>query len=425
MDSFEGTARFCYNPSSEGMREEAFSGLLNVYIHHARNIHNICIYANQDVYAKFSLTCSPDEALSTRIVNGGGQNPQFDEHLKIKVTQPDSVLKCEIWMLSRVKNYMEDQLLGFTLVPVSLVAAAEGRLTQDFTLTSTDLFHSPAGTVRLTLSLDTSFSAISAIAVQSTLNSSISSEVVILNPAEYATIEFPDINAAKENQQMVSESFDMELHKPSRSPESNIPFLHLGASGQLMQDHDMNVNFDEDNNGSLGSFDGGIINSGQFSTSSTTSMSDDKTTAESVGKKIQVPGSSSIEFHQISGASPDTPTSKNKIVIEKGNESKVYSKEDSMSAAKEHDTVQLGSVFTSPLGNINLEAEQNGMQQQIVDMYVKSMQQFTESLANMKLPVNVDRPATKEGGDVIQTENKVESKKKDGSRVFYGSRAFF
>jgi hypothetical protein len=76
-----------------------------------------------------------------------------------------------------------------------------------------------------------------------------------------------------------------------------------------------------------------------------------------------------------------------------------------------------------------MEAEQSSMQQQIVDMYMRSMQQFTESLAKMKLPMDLDhKPDNQNQGDVIQNPNsKLENdkKKNDGSRVFYGSRAFF
>lgn len=436
MDSFKGSAEFCYNPSAEDhsrQEEDGFPGLLlDVYIHHARNIHNICIYANQDVYAKFSLTCSPDETVSTRIVNGGGKNPQFEERLKIKVSQPESVLKCEIWMLSRARNYLEDQLLGFTLVPLSLVAMAKGQLTQDFTLSSTDLFHSPAGTVKLTLSLDTSFSCIppNNTFVKSTL-SSISSEVVILNPAEYETIEFPDISIVRENQQMVSEYFDMALNKSARPVEmreSRIPFLHLGTSPQSVEDYDMTAYSSEGNSGSLDSSDGGIHNSGLFSNSTAASLGDDKATAESVGKMIQVPCDSNIKS-QSSAASPDTPTSKNGVGIEERNDSKVSNKEDPKTAAEASTTgagVQPGSGFTSSLGTINLDAEQSAMQQQIVDMYMKSVQHFTESLANMKLPMDIDKPRTMDGKDAVQSQrNNLDIKKKDGSRVFYGSRAFF
>lgn len=424
MDSsFKGTSGFCYRrgeePVSDSPEANTRPGLLDVYVHHARNIHNICIYANQDVYAKFSLTCSPDDATSTRVITGGGKNPQFDESLTIKVPHTDAVLKCEIWMLSRVRNYLEDQLLGFTLVPLSSVAAAaKGKLTQDFTLSSTDLFHSPAGTVQLTLTLHTSSDKHSFIAEScSTPDTSITSEVVILDPAEFGRIEFPDINIARENQQMVSDYFDIvEGH-------ASAPFLQLGASPQSMEDYEMAGNSGTD------SPDGSIQNSGPFADSTTTSLSDDRNSADSVEKKNmqETSDKSNVETNQSAGthSTPETPTSKCEVGVGDGKADKLSGKEEAEAGGKEH---EMGSVFKSPMGNINLEAEQNAMQQQIVDMYMRSMQQFTESLAKMKLPMDLDAPKAEDGGDVIQsrkTSNKPEQQKNDGARVFYGSRAFF
>jgi hypothetical protein len=46
----------------------------------------------------------------------------------------------------------------------------------------------------------------------------------------------------------------------------------------------------------------------------------------------------------------------------------------------------------------------------------------------MKLPMDLDKPEPEDRGDVIQShrnELELEKKKKDGGRVFYGSRAFF
>ena len=85
--------------------DSEFCGILEIYVHHARNIHNICIYDNQDVYAKFSLTCNPDETLLTRIINRGEKNPEFNENLMMKLTQLDAVLKCEIWILRSCAKY--------------------------------------------------------------------------------------------------------------------------------------------------------------------------------------------------------------------------------------------------------------------------------------------------------------------------------
>uniref|UniRef100_A0A1D1XQY6 C2 domain-containing protein n=1 Tax=Anthurium amnicola TaxID=1678845 RepID=A0A1D1XQY6_9ARAE len=419
MDSFKVAEgfRFRGRSSPEPMGEEAegaaFSGLLEVHIHHARNIHNICIYDNQDVYAKFSLTCSPDETLSTRVVPGGGRNPDFDETLRIEVANPDAVLKCEIWMLSRVRSYLEDQLLGFALVPLSSISSGDaGETTHDFTLSSTDLFHSPAGTVRLTLSMATS--APPGPSGKPFAGGSISSEVVLFDPVEYVRIEFPDIGATREDQQMVSHYFTMaEQSSPSRP--GGVPFLQLGAASQSVEDYDMAAN----------SPDGSIQNSGIFG-STTTSLGDDSNSADSSEKKgPECANGSHPAVTQSSETPPETPTSKFGAAAGGNREESVSTQGEAEGAVAEMES----SVFKSPLGSINLEEEQSAMQQQIVDMYMRSMQQFTESLAKMKLPMDLDRPnKEQDGGDVIQGRSShldKEAKKKDGSRVFYGSRAFF
>ncbi|XP_065880052.1 uncharacterized protein [Euphorbia lathyris] len=388
MDSFNQTTGFLFDSNSNSSGDSEDLGILEIYVHHARNIHNICIYDNQDVYAKFSLTYNPDQTHSTRIINGGGKNPEFNENLFIKLTQLDAVLKCEIWMLSRVRNYLEDQLLGFALVPISQILG-KGKVTQDYSLSSTDLFHSPAGTVKLSLFLkNTSFPV--KTPNLSASNSSISAEIVLLDPIEYSRIEFPDINVVRENQQMVSEFFDS---KPCS-------FLHLGASPYQVDDYEMTMNTNDPDRNS---------NSG-FLSSTTTSISDgnsNSNSSDSIEKKAARTHSSdslNVEVNPGSVTAPDTPTSK------KGG-----------SEIRDH---------VSPLGNTNLEAEQSAMQQQIVDMYMRSMQQFTESLAKMKLPMDLDKLENEDRGDLIQSHsnNVVETekkKKKDGSRVFYGSRAFF
>ncbi|XP_022753707.1 uncharacterized protein LOC111302031 [Durio zibethinus] len=447
MDSFGRSSGFRFNPNSNAIsdadRDSEFSGILEIYVHHARNIHNICIYDNQDVYAKFSLTYNPDDTHSTRIINGGGKNPEFNENLMMKVTQIDAVLKCEIWMLSRARNYMEDQLLGFTLVPISQVVG-KGKVTQDYSLSSTDLFHSPAGTVKLSLSLNTFApvnSQTNSFPEITITDSSISAEVVLLDrkiseaisdPIEYSRIEFPDINVVRENQQMVSEYFDGLNSRPGIAS-----FLHLGASHQHVEDYEMTANSSEENHGESISPNGSLQNSG-FLSSTTTSLSDDRNSADSTEKKSRLGGESSnslnasvtTEANPSSGACPDTPTSKKGGELTEPRDVKDlhYSrKEEESNKEGNMNSVKFGQVFSSPVGNINLEAEQSAMQQQIVDMYMRSMQQFTESLAKMKLPMDLDKPEPDDRGDLIQNHSKKteQEKKKDGSRVFYGSRAFF
>lgn len=467
MDSFNQTTGFRYNLNSDTIsnaNEDAeFSGILEIYVHHARNIHNICIYDNQDVYAKFSLTYNPDETLTTRIIKGGGKNPDFNENLRMKITQLDAVLKCEIWMHSRARNYMEDQLLGFALVPVPQVVE-KGKMTEDFSLSSTDLFHSPAGTVQLTLSLNTSLPINPSSESCATSSSSITSEVILLDrkisqvmldPVEYSRIEFPDISVVKENQQMVSEYFHLASRggsgnqKPGSSAAGVASFLYLGSPPQPSDgDYEMTVTLSEENHGEPISPNGSIQNSGFFS-STTTSLSDDRNSGDSMEKKNRVAGDQSSNSanttcittteaaNQGSSACPDTPTSKKGREAIDDKEANFSSNEgqennnDNTEGNKAGSAAQFGQVFSAPLGNINLEAEQSAMQQQIVDMYMRSMQQFTESLATMKLPMDLGKPErtpTTDHAEIIRNHNNNNlelDKKKDGSRVFYGSRAFF
>ncbi|XP_049379227.1 uncharacterized protein LOC125844040 [Solanum stenotomum] len=392
MDSFKQTSTgFLYNPNLSTDSESDPSGVLEIHVHHARNIHNICIYNNQDVYAKFSLTYNPDEAISTRIINGGGKNPDFNEDLAMKVSQVDSILKCEIWMLSRAKALMEDQLLGFALVPISSVVG-KGKITQDFSLSSTDLFHSPAGIVKLSLFLNTNnlISVSNNPSCSPSSSSSISSEVVlldrntsqvILDPVEYSRIEFPEISLVQENQEMVSQYFDLggsflqlaafhsHHHDDQQQPQDDYEMAAINPS----EDDDSNISPKQ--------------NSWFLSSSMTSSLSDDRNSADS---------------------SPDKQINDNK--------------KDSIKKEDE-ELKEPHVVFTAPLGNIiKIDAEQSGMQQQIVDMYMRSMQQFTESLAKMKLPLDLDKADQKDHGSSSSDMN---NNRKENSRVFYGSRAFF
>lgn len=400
MDSFKQTSTsFLYNPDLSTYSESEFSGILEIHVHHARNIHNICIYNNQDVYAKFSLTCNPDEAISTMTIHGGGKNPDFNEDLAMKVSQVDSILKCEIWMLSRAKALMEDQLLGFALVPISSVVG-KGKITQDFSLSSTDLFHSPAGMVKLSLFLNTNnpISVSNNPSSSPSSSSSISSEVVlldrntsqiILDPVEYSRIEFPEMSLVKQNQEMVSQYFDL-----------GGSFLQLAAfhshhhdnqqqQQQPQNDYEMaaiNPSEDDDDDSNISPKES-IQNSWFLSSSMTSSLSDDRNSA---------------------GSSPDKKINDNK--------------KDSIKKEDE-ERKDPHVVFSAPLGNIiKIDAEQSVMQQQIVDMYMRSMQQFTESLAKMKLPLDLDKADQKGHGSSSSDMN---NNRKENSRVFYGSRAFF
>ncbi|KAK4356474.1 hypothetical protein RND71_025445 [Anisodus tanguticus] len=408
MDSFKQTSTgFLYNPELSTDSESELSGVLEIHVHHARNIHNICIYDNQDVYANFSLTYNPDEAISTRIKSGGGKNPDFNEDLAMKVSQVDSILKCEIWMLSRAKALMEDQLLGFALVPISSVVG-KGKITQDFSLSSTDLFHSPVGIVKLSLFLNTNnlISVSNNPCCSPSSSSSISSEVVlldrntsqvVLDPIEYSRIEFPEISLVKENQEMVSQYFDL-----------GGSFLQLAA---FHSHHDDQQKQQEND------YEMAATNPSEEEEDDDDELADDHDSNISPKESIQNSWFLSSSMTSSAGSSPDK-----KIDNMKNNNNKkdLIKKEDEK--RKEPHV-----VFSAPLGNIIIiDAEQSAMQQQIVDMYMRSMQQFTESLAKMKLPLDLDKADQKD--HVLQdhgSSSDMNNNRKENSRVFYGSRAFF
>ncbi|KAM0930712.1 hypothetical protein ACQ4PT_000798 [Festuca glaucescens] len=385
-------ARFRYLPlpshggGGRGLEEEEDDDegsnagcFLDVYVHGARGIHNICIYADQDVYARFSLTSSPGHApaLSTRVAAGGGASPRFDERLPpLRVRRGrigTDALKCEVWMRSVARSVLDDQLLGFALVPLAEVAAADGaRLEQrDFSLSSTDLIHSPAGTVRLSLALLSGGGDSCSAAPPE--RASIASEVVILEPPPvecYSRVEFPDLNVTRENEDMAVQC---------------LPFLHLGEAP--VPEGGMEVGTSP-----RGETSKPVSSDGGKNASTTTTASDDMA--------IDISSSEPTKKPRTDATSPETPTSN-----------------EGTAAGK-----KMADVFKSPMGDIDMEAEQSAMQRQIMEMYMKSMEQFTESLGRMKLPMELDGGT----GVVVQTEEKKpEAETKDGARVFYGSRAFF
>ncbi|CAN1220988.1 hypothetical protein LINGRAPRIM_LOCUS119 [Linum grandiflorum] len=338
------------------LEEEDSIGLLDVYVHQARDIHNICIYHKQDVYAKICLTSDPDITVSTNTINGGGRNPVFNQNLQINVKTVDCSLKCEIFMMSRVKNYLEDQLLGFALVPLSQVVMKNGQLEKDFSLSSTDLFHSPAGYVQLSLSYSGASPEVMAIPAMPPTDRVMHMQDSEILESELEKLEFPDPNIVNENQMMVSEYFGM----PCSSLEPETSESLVSSDGVASPSNGMSSNNSE----------------------------------APIASKTQSEEHNSIcnELKRVDVANGETDSSEE--------------------VAKNH-------VF-----NVNFEPEQNVVQQDIVDMYLKSMQQFTESLAKMKLPLEIDNSGPPSSGS-SNTEQKTPSSTKAGSRIFYGSRAFF
>ncbi|KAK4781924.1 hypothetical protein SAY86_016026 [Trapa natans] len=384
-----------FNGHPEDLSEGSI-GSLEVYVHQARGIHNICIYQKQDVYAKICLTSHPDDTVSTKIINGGGMNPVFNDNLKLNVRKLDCSLKCEIWMLSRVKNYLKDQLLGFALVPLSEVILNNGRIEKEFSLSSTDLFHSPAGFVQLSLSYNGASPEVMEITPSPSADAPVKESVVAAAeaiPCDLDKIEFPDPKIVNENEMMVSEYFGMPCE--SLESETSESFDTSGAENKLHSEQ----NFENDafESMQLPKLDSPLIS---VSTNGASSPSIPTSTQSSEAPSAAIKSPAPSEEHE--SRPPE------------------LAKKDQNGESSEGVS---SSPFAKPVISVNLEPEQNAVQQQdIVDMYMKSMQQFTESLAKMKLPLDLESEKANPEKNSSSEEN---ASKNNGSRVFYGSRAFF
>lgn len=349
-------------------------GVLEVFVHQARDIHNICIYHKQDVYAKLCLTSNPESALSTKIINGGGRNPVFDDTLQFDVKNLDCSLKCEIYMMSRVKNYLEDQLLGFTLVPLSEVVVRNGKLEKEFSLSSTDLYHSPAGFVELSLSYAGDLPDVMHIPAVPT------AEETELAPIEFDENEFLDPKIVCENNQMVSKYFSTTCSDSDEFASSETGFVEVNSIQSAV------VDIAEDEAPT------NTVSTNEISSPSTAVSSGSSRTHDD--SKQSRGGNNSGSVKEATKATD---------IIENGD----LDKTDDEAVVK-------------PVLTVNIEPEQKVVQQDIVDMYTKSLQQFTESLAKMKLPLDIDSPTQSENSSSTQ-----QTPKSASSRVFYGSRAFF
>ncbi|KAK1405496.1 C2 domain-containing protein [Heracleum sosnowskyi] len=432
-------------------KSKAVIGVLDVYIHQARDVQNICIYHKQDVYAKICLTDDLEKNASTHTVNGGGRDPVFNENLRLDVRSIESSLKCEIWMLSRIKNYLQDQLLGYALVPLTDVVIENGKLAKEFSLTSDDMFNSPTGSVQLTLAYDGASPEV--LEIPSTRSSLPVSAVEQGNegissvPREFEMIEFPDPKIANENDMMVMEYYAIPcVNLDSEDPKiidnaDKIIHSEVDTPARPVESDEVNEVSKVQTSQSSASVNGfPSTNSSSPSVSVVTSStsvcdspgaskfvvsSEEKT--EEVAKVSEVVEldvvSHEEETEDVAKASDfDSHPEKTEDVAKASD----FVNQDVVSPSEK--TKDVGEAHVSdvikPLVSVNIEPEQKVVQQDYVDMYMKSMQQFTEALAKMNLPLDKAAPTEKENKE---SANKEQTSKDSGktSKVFYGSRAFF
>ncbi|XP_071736599.1 uncharacterized protein [Rutidosis leptorrhynchoides] len=386
---------FTRNPSFTSKKAESSLGVLEVYIHQARDIQNICIYHKQDVYAKISLTSNPEKSVTTKTINGGGQNPVFNENLCIDVPNVDASLKCEIYMLSRVRNYLQDQLLGFALIPIADVIVENGKVEKEFTLSTDDLFHSPSGFVQLSLH----YTGVSpdVIAISPPLPPAKTTSVT--DQSELGKLEFPDPKMANENEMMVSEYYEIR----------SVSLVSSDTDDQTRSE-----------------------NGAYLSSENGTHLSSEKGTHSSSENETQLSSENGAHFGSENPKpnSPPTSVSTNGSQCDSVPAASVESSDsdkDSKYAIRESDlSAEGGSVGNSVDElKVNIEPEQKVVQQDFVDLYMKSMQQFTESLAKMKLPLEIEKDQQTSSGNSSSDQNNTNTPNGTRSRVFYGSRAFF
>ncbi|MBA0573854.1 hypothetical protein Golob_001109 [Gossypium lobatum] len=267
-----------------------FIGVVEVYVYQARDIHNICIYHKQDVYAKLCLTSDPESTFSTKIINGGGRDP-----------------------LSLAYVGSSPEVMAIPIMHMDLVA-------------------------------------------EKTVKDSEISE------CELEKIEFPDPKIVNENKMMVSEYFGIPCS--SLDSESSGSLIISNAKNRVSLDMAVNV-------------------AESFSTATVNSIP---------VPKLESPPSS-VSTNWVSFPSADSPVASKTSMEEHISTPKEKTADardaDSNSSRARSDSIE------KPFVSVSIEPEQKVMQQEIVDMYMKSMQQFTESLAKMKLPLDINKGATK------------------------------
>ncbi|KAF0908371.1 hypothetical protein E2562_025051 [Oryza meyeriana var. granulata] len=429
-------------PAANGSGGELI-GYIDVHVQSARDIQNICIYHKQDVYARLSLPGEGAPAASTQVINGGGRNPVFDQSLRLGVRagDVDGALRCEVWMLSRVKNYMQDQLLGFALVPLPDVVAADGgTLAREFPLSTNDIFHSHAGFLQLELAYIGVVPEVVPISPtpKPALADAEEPEVAgacagDANGKEYEKIEFPDLNLVEENQIMVSEYIGLPCS--AVEPQSSESLLTSeDGDGATAETHVAGVrvveSFSTDNStaDSVGTF------------RSETPVSSVSTTESPAA--VAVPATPQSNSEPSSGNAVSSAEQKEKAASDAADAEVESSRtvQSSPAAVNSPGAMSESAVDKPPVVSVNIEQEIKVDQKEIMDMYMKSMQQFTESLAKMKLPLDLDNgngSSDKSAGNAASdadssgADSGAAAKKptaggpEKSPKVFYGSRAFF
>ncbi|XP_002960857.2 uncharacterized protein LOC9655793 [Selaginella moellendorffii] len=455
--------------AANGAPASAAGGILEVEVHQARNLHNICIYAKQDVYAKLSLNDaaggSGPTAFYTEVVDKGGKDPVFNQKFCTSLVQSDRALRCEVWMASKMRDYLQDQLLGAVTIPLSTLVGKDKEF-NEFELSSTELFHSPAGSITMSLK----FEEITKLGDKASPEESNDCEVTVCNSTtsnlsassldgiDSKVVAFADLADAREDEELVSDFIQRKQNVEAAAKDDGIytgpPFLKLDcaavrkslAADEARSEDEVPELDDEQS----------VVEQGTDKLFSAPAASGgEKENISKPGlKQLDVPASPSLLESSVSNGVTPTPSSKPKedLSISKADEEK-HGRAAELGGGGEggvmsdEEAAKFGFV-SKPV----IQPEPRIMQQEIMDMYTRSMQQFSDALAKMQLPVDenglikLDEAASSETTNSKDTKNTNDNNNSSSGsersgessgggkrnltssntpRVFYGSRAFF
>ncbi|XP_012830744.1 PREDICTED: uncharacterized protein LOC105951830 [Erythranthe guttata] len=289
----------------------------------------------------------------------------------------------------RVRNYLEDQFLGFTSVPLSdIVSDESGNSPREFDLSSSEIMHSHAGFVELSFN----YSGIISHESHSVSVADVAHEQNV--SCDLDRIEFPDQETVNENERTVSEHL--------RFPCDELDPQVQGGSCPLEND-DNDLSLKGGGSCPLRNGDNNLSSKGGYFP-----LENDDNSLRSEG------GSCPLSCIEVSS-------------LETGDAEK---RDDHKGGGGDGGEGVSGIL---PLV-VSDETKETVVQEEIVDMYMKGMQQFTDALAKMKLPMDTGDGSKVETDDAKMENNqagpngKIQGSKSpdlSSPRVFYGSGAFF
>ncbi|KAH7302667.1 hypothetical protein KP509_23G081900 [Ceratopteris richardii] len=360
-------------------------------------------------------------------------------------------------MMSCARNYMEDQLLGFVLVPLKALYG-QGKQSLEYCLTSTDFFYTPAGTVHLSLCISDRNSVTSGeLSPQTEVKTCpcppccafpqvINCGGKSATQANMSKVEFLDLEAGAEDPHLVSIYYKMangtsfEEEKESRnsvdySSHAQCPNeqgnAHLSLPGEVhsaspkANDTSVDVSQIQVHVSLAGSVDDDDMADGKMKYNAMHAplyfpALEDLSQVKEISNNII--RASDTDGVQAPSAAACVNKQFREIATEVTHEAVALNSAEVVSTCQTDRLVLSGNI---PHGMGMAEPDRNVKQEHFVDLYLKSLQQFKDKVADMNFSLDInaqDLAALRS----VQVDSKVlEMRRKEGYRLYYGSRAFY